>query len=77
MEVNKIVGFSKFVSKKNNKECFHIYYTYTQKGTEGFVCDHLFIQPEYITGGAVKLGAQFTAAYNKNGFIQDFQILSN
>lgn len=74
MNVNKIVGFSKFISKKNNKEYYHIYYTYTQKGTEGFVTDDLFVQPEFISGGVVKLGAEFTANYNKNGFIQELII---
>lgn len=72
----KIVGFSRFTSKKNSKEYFHIYYTYTQKGTEGFVCDDLFVAPELISGGAVTLGATFQAYYDKRGFIQALEINS-
>lgn len=71
MQELKIVGFCKFVSKKNGKEYFHIYCTYEQNNVFGFCTEEIYILPELVTGGDVALGKMCMPIYNKNGYIQE------
>lgn len=68
---------SEGTSKKTGKPYsgYIVFYTYTQQGVQGVASDNTFIADQILNGYIPKVGDQIRLIYDRNGFLQDFDVV--
>lgn len=79
MTTYKIVGFQRIVKKKDGKELFVLHTAYDPKreGCFGIAVEKVFVSPQLITGGAVAVDKSCHILYDRNGYVQEVEILES
>ena len=78
MTTYTIVGFQKIVKKKDGKELFVLQTAYDPKreGSFGISVEKVFVAPKLITGGPVAVDKKCYIFYDRNGYVQEVEILN-